>query len=178
MVRRLMVSAVALVGVAAAWVWWLTSPDTLDPAGVTVSLEVVPGERAAVAGLATSFDRIVEIVSIRPASPPPEGASIELLACRWIEGREIGSTPRWRGSEEHCAETRPVEGLELAPLGPVRTEPGGWVMIGREWELVAVVDLGDQPSYGTEGFVVEYRDGRRRGTQASGMRIDVHRPGA
>lgn len=170
------VVAVAVVGVGASWVWWLTNPGALRPVAIGVELTVAPGVQAAASNVATNLERPIEIVSVRPAAPPPEGASLTLIACRWIEGREVGSTRAW-DIDERCAETRPVEGLVLAPLGPLRTEPDGTVLIGREWDIVAVVDLGDQLAYATDGFVVEYRDGWRRGSQLSGYRMQVQRSG-
>lgn len=43
--------------------------------------------------------------------------------------------------------------------------------------MVAAFELGDQSSYVTEGFVVEYREGVRRGRQTTGTVVGVFLPG-
>lgn len=164
--RRFWPAAAALLVVVVAAGWWLLRPDALTLGSLLVGFEV-NDERPRLAGDVVINDRPVELISVRPVAPPPEGTRVTPVACRLHDPRTPLGTADGPISD-HCAETREVEGLRLDPHGSVE---------GREWDVIVVIELGDQPSYVTERFVVEYRDGVRWGRQTTGVEVYAHRPG-
>ena len=165
---------VAILVVLVAVGWWLLRPDALEPVADGVRFEVVDDRPRLTSSVVTNR-RPIEVMSVRPAGRPPEGASVSFVACRWREPLQTFATGS--GSlHAHCAETREVEGLLLEP-NVSRRVGDDRVSVKREWDVLAVIDLGDQQSYVTEGFVVEYREGLRRQRQTTGTRVEVYRPG-
>lgn len=146
--------------------WWLLRPGALAPVANAVGLEA-RDDRPRLTSDVVWNTRPVELISVRPALIPPEGATVTFVACRWRDPLDAFATAS--GSlDEHCAETREVAGLRLEPHGRAS---------GRTWDVVAAFELGYQSSYVTEGFVVEYRKGVRRGRQTTGSVVGVFLPG-
>lgn len=172
-----LVSVALVVGVvlmALVGGWWLVGPDALEPVANGVVLEA-SDDRPRLTSDVVSNRRPVELVSVRPVTPAPEGARVTIVACRWRDPLTAFAT----GSgafDEHCSETREVAGFRLAPHKS-RPVGDGTFVATREWEILMGVELGDQPAYVTEGFIVEYREGIRRGQQTTGTQVAVHRPG-
>lgn len=172
--RRVGSWAGVVVLLVVALAWWLLTPDVLQGVADEVSLEQRT-DHPVITSHVVAADRPVEILSVRPVDTPPPGVQVSFVACRWRNPTEAFATGRGPVSD-HCADTRGVRSLRLAP---VAHRPGGdGTLIGaRDWEILAVVDLGDQSAYVTDGFIVSYRDGVRRGTQATGVKVTVYRPG-
>ena len=166
------IAAIAIV--LAAVGWWLMRSNALEPVADAVGFEAFDDQTRLTSYVVTNR-RPIELVSVRPANQPPEGVNVSFVACRWPDPLQAFATGSGSPAE-HCAEMRDVEGLVLEPN--VRRPVGhGTLSATRDWDVLAVIDLGDQPSYVTEGFVVHYREGLRRGRQATGARVAVYRPG-
>ena len=172
--RRMALMAATVILALMASGWWLLRPDALEPVANGVGLEA-SDDRLRLTSYVVSNKRPVELVSVRPVTLPPEGAGVTIVACRWrdpLMAFAAGSGPL----DEHCSETRDVAGLQLQPRTSLPAGDGTFIAT-REWDVVMAVELGDQPSYVTDGFVVEYREGLRRGRQATGTQVAVYRPG-
>lgn len=168
------VRLVAFVAIVLVVVGWFLRPDALRPVTNGVGLEALD-DQPRLTGEVVMNRRTIQIVSVRPVNQPPEGAKVSFVACRWREPLQAFATASGPVTA-HCAETRAVEGLVLEPRAS-RPMDDGTLIATRDWEVLAVIALGDQPSYLTEGFVVDYREGLRRGRQASGTRVAVYRHG-
>ena len=170
-----LVSGLVVVALLAGG-WWLSRPDALVRPGMEASIEARDDQpRFFGDSLVVSNTRPIELVSVRPVDDPPDGVRVTIVACRWRD--PLGSFATGAGPlDEHCAETREVAGLEL---GLHEGFPAGdsTYNMAREWEVLAVVELGDELSYVTDGFVVQYREGLRRGRQVTGGKVTVHQPG-
>ena len=153
----LLVALLAAVALTAA-AWWLLTPGAFGPPGSRFGLDLEVGQPAVVGtGLFPSRD--VVVVGVEPVSPPPPGVSVTFHGCPTVS---LGAA---RGElETVCGKVRDVEGLALLddPHPP--------------WHVVARIEFSKPGSYETNGFVVTYRDGLRRGRQTSGVGVEISAP--
>jgi hypothetical protein len=156
--RRLLLVGLLAAGGLAAGVWWLLTPAVFGPPGSLSGLGVELGQPAVVGtGLFPSHE--VVIVGVEPATPPPPGVTVTFHGCSNLP---LGAA---RGElETACGKVRDIEGLPLEADGK------------GPWHVVARIEFSEPGTFKTNGFVVSFRDGLRRGRQTSGVGVEISAP--
>lgn len=172
--RRAVVGLIsALVVVLLGWAaWWMTHPHVLYPAGNGVGWTLVVGQTGAIeTGIVAdrnqyesppqpvtiSVHRVIPVITTNTAN-----AEVTVMLC---EGRNAGGIGVVFAADvpQYCESTTPVAASSVFDFNYLDLQQQLFVLITPRTPGTVVIN----------GFRVSYEDGLRRGTQLTGINIEV-----